>query len=195
MGKAQIGELFFRERALRLPSKLPEKWRILISEKSLRRTITILTCLFILALTVSLLSQLMLSRSSHLAEQNRLSVLHAQATAQSIVAALSSDVANGETVRPMNGDLLAQSLPDDALAEDRVFALVDNFGLVLASVPASSNLTGQKITDVLGPQFITETDLEAQTMRPLALVNGEGDRKSTRLNSSHVLRSRMPSSA
>ncbi len=174
MGKAQIGELFFRERALRLPSPLPEKWRILISEKSLRRTITILTCLFILALTVSLLSQLMLSRSSHLAEQNRLSVLHAQITAQSIVAALSSDVANGETVRPMNGDLLAQSLPDDALAEDRVFALVDNFGLVLASVPASSNLTGQKITDVLGPQFITETDLEAQTMRPLALVNGEG---------------------
>jgi two-component system, cell cycle sensor histidine kinase PleC len=174
LGKAQIGELFFKERALRLPSPLPEKWRILISEKSLRRTITVLTVLFLVALTVSLLSQLLLSRNSHLAEQNRLSVLHAQIATQNIVNALSSDVAAGQTVRPMNTELLLQALPEDALAEDRVFALVDNYGKVLVSVPSSASLAGQKITDVLGPEFITETDFNAQTMRPLSLVDGEG---------------------
>ena len=96
LGKAQIGELFFRERALRLPSPLPGKWRIMISEKSLRRLITILTALFLFALCISLLSQLLQSRGSHLVEQNRLSILHAELAAQNIVASLAADVATGK---------------------------------------------------------------------------------------------------
>ena len=113
------------------------------------------------------------SRSSHLVEQNRLSILHAQLAAQNIIAALAADVANGQTVRPLTAELLAQSLVAGALAEDRVFALVDNFGQILASAPAPAKLSGQKITDVLGPQFITDTDFNAQTMRPFVLANGE----------------------
>jgi two-component system, cell cycle sensor histidine kinase PleC len=174
LGKVEIGELFFRERALRIPSPLPEKWRILISEKSLRRIIMVLTALFLVALSISLLSQLMLSRNTHLEEQNRLSVLHAQIATQNIVNTLSADVAAGQTVHPLNVDLLITSLAEDALAEDRSFALVDNFGLVLASAPVTAGLTGKRITDVLGPQFITETDFSALTMRPITLVNGEG---------------------
>ncbi len=173
MGKAQIGELFVRERALRLPSPLPGKWRIMISEKSLRRLITILTALFLFALCVSLLSQLLQSRSSHLVEQNRLSILHTQLAAQNIIATLSADVASGQTVRPLTAEFLSQSLVAGALAEDRVFALVDNFGVILASAPSYTKLSGQRITDILGPQFITDTDFNAQTMRPFVLSNGE----------------------
>jgi two-component system, cell cycle sensor histidine kinase PleC len=173
LGKAQIGELFFRERALRLPSPLPGKWRIMISERSLRRLITILTALFLLALCISLLSQLLQSRSSHLVEQNRLSILHAQIAAQNIIAKLSADVGNGQTVRPLTAELLSQSLVAGALAEDRVFALVDNFGVILASAPSHTKLSGQRITDILGPKFITDTDFNAQTMRPFVLANGE----------------------
>jgi two-component system cell cycle sensor histidine kinase PleC len=173
LGKAQIGELFFRERALRLPSPLPGKWRIMISEKSLRRLITILTALFLLALCISLLSQLLQSRSSHLVEQNRLSILHTQLAAQNIIATLSADVGNGQTVRPLTAELLSQSLVAGALAEDRVFALVDNFGVILASAPSHTKLSGQRITDILGPKFITDTDFNAQTMRPFVLANGE----------------------
>ena len=173
LGKAQIGELFFRERALRLPSPLPGKWRIMISERSLRRLITILTALFLLALCISLLSQLLQSRSSHLVEQNRLSILHTQLAAQNIIATLSADVGNGQTVRPLTAELLSQSLVAGALAEDRVFALVDNFGVILASAPSHTKLSGQRITDILGPKFITDTDFNAQTMRPFVLANGE----------------------
>ena len=173
LGKAQIGELFFRERALRLPSPLPGKWRIMISERSLRRLITILTALFLLALCISLLSQLLQSRSSHLVEQNRLSILHTQLAAQNIIATLSSDVGNGQTVRPLTAELLSQSLVAGALAEDRVFALVDNFGVILASAPSHTKLSGQRIIDILGPKFITDTDFNAQTMRPFVLANGE----------------------
>ncbi|HEX7110307.1 MAG TPA: hypothetical protein VF224_13795, partial [Aestuariivirga sp.] len=158
LGKAQIGELFVRERALRLPSPLPGKWRIMISEKSLRQLITILTALFLFALCISLLSQLLQSRGSHLVEQNRLSILHTQLAAQNIIASLSTDVGNGQTVRPLTAELLSQSLVAGALAEDRVFVLVDNFGVILASAPSPTKLSGQRITDVLGPKFITDTD-------------------------------------
>ena len=173
LGKAQIGELFVRERALRLPSPLPGKWRIMISEKSLRQLITILTALFLLALCISLLSQLLQSRGSHLVEQNRLSILHTQLAAQNIIVSLSTDVGNGQTVRPLTAELLSQSLVAGALAEDRVFVLVDNFGVILASAPSPTKLSGQRITDVLGPKFITDTDFNAQTMRPFVLANGE----------------------
>lgn len=173
MGKAHIGELFFRERALRLPSPLPGKWRITISERSLRRLITALTALFLLALCISMLAQLLQSRSSHLAEQNRLSILQAEIATEKIVAALSADVAKGQTVRPLTAQLLSQSLLPGAMAEDRVFALVDNFGQILAVAPARADLAGRKITDILGPRFITDTDFNAQAMRPFVLVNGE----------------------
>ena len=158
---------------MRLPSPLPGRWRIMISEKSLRRLITILTVLFLVALCISLLSQLMESRSSHLVEQNRLSILHAELATQKIIASLSEDVANGQTVRPLTAEFLSQSLVAGALAEDRVFALVDNFGQIIASAPAYTKLSGQKIADILGPQFITDTDFNAQTMRPFVLANGE----------------------
>ena len=174
MGKAHIGELFFRERALRLPSPLPEKWAILISEKSLRRIITILTALFILALCISLFSQLLMSRNDHIEEQNELSVLYAKIASQNMATELASDVSAGRTVRPINAELLAAALLHGALAEDRSFTLVDNQGNVLASLPSSSGLMGRKITDVLGRAFITETDFNADTMRFMRLADGEG---------------------
>ncbi|MGB9142977.1 MAG: ATP-binding protein [Aestuariivirga sp.] len=173
MGKAHIGELFFKERAIRLPSPLPGRWRITITERSLLRLITALTALFLLALCISMFAQLLQSRSNHLAEQNRLSIIYAELTAQKIIAALSSDVAAGQTVRHLTAELLSQSLVTDALAEDRTFALVDNFGQILASAPGNATLAGRKITDILGAQFITDADFNAQTMRPFALASGE----------------------
>ncbi len=173
LGKTQIGELFFRERMLRLPSPLPERWRILISEAALRRIITGLTAIFLVALCVSLFSQLLQSRYSHLTEQNRISVLHVQLAAQNIINSLSSDLVSGQTVRPLNGDLLVRSLGENALADKRVFALVDNFGLVIASAPTTSQLEGKRITDLLGTKFATKADTDAQDMRLFTFSNGE----------------------
>ena len=79
----------------------------------------------------------------------------------------------GKPARPQRAELLAQSLVAGAVAEDRVFALVDNFGQIIASAPSPAKLSGRKITDVLGPESITDTDFNAQTMRPFVLANGE----------------------
>jgi hypothetical protein len=75
LGKTQINELFFKERSLRLPSPLPRRLRLAISEKSLRLLITGLILLFLVSLGSSLFLQLMESREEHLNDQNRLSAL------------------------------------------------------------------------------------------------------------------------
>ena len=71
MGKAQIGALFVKDRSLRLPSPFPERWRIVISEKSLRLLITALIAAFLATLGTALVLQLAQSRTHHLDEENR----------------------------------------------------------------------------------------------------------------------------
>ena len=75
LGKTHIGELFFKERVLKLPSPWPSRFRIAIGERHLRLLITSLIVLFLLMLGSSLLVQLTDSRTTHVAEQNRLSAL------------------------------------------------------------------------------------------------------------------------
>ncbi len=81
LGKTHIGELFFKERTLKLPSPLPQRFQFSISEKSLRLLITVLTVLFLMSLGASLFIQLMQSRIDHLFEQNRITALDADVVA------------------------------------------------------------------------------------------------------------------
>ena len=76
LGKTHIGELFFKERVLRVPSPWPGRFRLTITERHLRLLITSLIVLFLLLLGSSLLMQLANSRTAHVDEQNRLSALH-----------------------------------------------------------------------------------------------------------------------
>jgi hypothetical protein len=64
LGKTHIGELFFKERVLRLPSPWPARIRITITERHLRLLISVIIVLFLVALGSSLLMQLADSRTS-----------------------------------------------------------------------------------------------------------------------------------
>ena len=73
--------------------------------------------------------------------------------------------------------------------------------IILIGMPgAGKSSVGVILAKALGYEFI-DTDLviqhrEKRLLREIIADEGnEGDRKSTRLNSSHVKRSRMPSSA
>ena len=173
MGKTQIGELFFKERLLRLPSPLPQRLRLAISEKSLRLLIMGLIVLFLLSLGTSLFLQLMQSRSMHLSEQNHLAALHGRIAAQGIRMAYGQPFDNDRTVPPMNSDLLAQMLAPEALAEARIFAIADATGKFVASLPASAGLEGRNITSVLSPDFVTETTMDGAGPTALELASGE----------------------
>ena len=173
MGKTHIGELFFKERVLRLPSPWPERFRIAISERNLRLLITSLIVLFLLVLGSALLIQLMESRTTHVNEQNRLSALHGQLAAQHIKTDFATAAAAGGAVPDVDLAYLGKLLPADALSEQRIFAIAENTGKIIASLPAKEGLDGKLITSVLSPNFVTDTELNSGRMAPLLLATGE----------------------
>ena len=173
MGKTQISELFFRERVIRLPSPWPARLRIAITERHLRLLITGLIALFLLVLGTALLIQLMDSKTTHVAEQNRLSSLYGQVTAQRVRSDFISIRAAGKSEPKLNSDYLGNILAGDALAEQRIFAVASSSGQIVASQPAAAGLDGKFITNVLSPRFVTEAEINSNGMTPLLLASGE----------------------
>lgn len=173
MGKTNIGELFFKERTLRLPSPWPERLKLAISERHLRLLITALIVLFLVVLGSALLLQLLQNRASHIAEQNSLSSLYAKVTAQGIEISFAQAEQSQLTTPPLNSATLLQMLPPGSLSEARVFAVTDSTGRIVASQPQSAGLDGLQITSVLSPSFVTDLDAERGTVAPLLLATGE----------------------
>ena len=173
VGKTHIGELFFKERVLRLPSPWPDRFKLTITERHLRLVITASIVLFLLVLGSSLLMQLANSRSSHVAEQNQFSVLQGQLVAQRIRADFAAAQREGRTAPVVNSAYLAEILPPHALNEQRGFAVAQSQGMILASAPDSLELDGRLITSVLAPSFVTEASFNTGEMTPLKLASGE----------------------
>jgi two-component system cell cycle sensor histidine kinase PleC len=173
LGKTHIGELFFKERVLRLPSPWPARIRITITERHLRLLISVIIVLFLVALGSSLLMQLADSRSSHVAEQNRLSALHGQLVAQRIRNDFSEARRQGLTPPVVNSAYLLQVLPEGSQAEQRVFAVARSTGEIAASAPVEEGLDGKGISGILSPSFVTDATINSGEMAPLDLASGE----------------------
>ena len=173
MGKTHIGELFFKERVLRLPSPWPARIRITITERHLRLMITGMIVIFLAILGTSLLMQLANSRKSHLAEQNRFSALHGQLVSARIKADFAEARRNGVTPPVLNSAYLLSVLPEGSETEQRVFAVARSTGEIAASVPAEEGLNGKSITAVLSPDFVTDAEINSGEMSPIGLASGE----------------------
>jgi two-component system cell cycle sensor histidine kinase PleC len=170
LAKVHIAELFSKDRSLRLPAPLPARWRIVISERNLRLLITALTTIFLITLAISLLSQLVQSRSAHIEEQNRLSVLHASLAAANIKSRLSQSETAGATLPPVNDAFLAQSLSMGATAEGRFFAIITANGDIVAAHPAAANV--QSVSELLPSNFLLTANPGAPAMTAVGLANG-----------------------
>ncbi len=130
--------------------------------------------MFLLVLGTALLIQLLESRETHVAEQNRLSALHGQLAAQHIKNDFAEAAIKGTVPPVVDTDYISAILPNDALAaEKRIFAVAESLGKITASLPASEELDGQFITSILSPNFITLTPLNTGEMSPLMLASGE----------------------
>ena len=173
MARAQISDLFFRDRVLHFGLPFMRRLSITISERVLRLAITVLTVLFLLALSISLLTQLFDSRSGHMAAQNRLTVLYAQSTAQTIEMTLDKDAAGGKTAASLSPALLAAALPPQALDENRTFVLVDGMGLVAASLPEAAAAAGSPLSLLMGPDFAVRAEINGSVPFAATLATGE----------------------
>ncbi len=172
MGKTNIGELFFRERALKLPSPLPRRMQFSISEKSLRLLITTLIALFLISLGTSLFLQLMQSRASHLFEQNRITALDAEIAALGIDNAFAAAKGDGNTPPIINDALLASLIPPDALIEERTFGIFDQDGMVLAQVSSAPGLPLKSLQDLLPQAAMSEVLKHRHATTAVRLRNG-----------------------
>ena len=173
MGKTNIGELFFKERALKLPSALPQRMQFSISEKSLRLLITTLIALFLISLGASLFLQLMQSRTAHLFEQNRITALDADIAALALSKAFVVAENAGNTAPIINDALLASLIPPDALLEERTFAIFDADGKVLAQVSSAPGLALTTLHDLLPPPVVSKVLKTPHATTPIRLPTGE----------------------
>ncbi len=173
MGKTHIEELFFKERTLRLPSPLPNRFQFAISERALRLLITALITLFLISLGTSLFLQLMQSRAAHLFDQTRVTALDAEIVATRIRSAYAAAGTSQQTPPVMTADLLNKMLPPQALREERLFAVADSAGKIVARVPENSSTPSGRITDLLPARFVTDITINAPFVTSMRLANGE----------------------
>ncbi len=173
LANAHIKELFFRDRTLHLPIPWPGHAGFNVSERAMRRLITILTALFLLTLAAALISQLLLSRAQHLADQGEVSLLQTDRVAQSLKVKLLSDAASGKTISNLSQTLLEQAVPADAMGLNRVYLLLSSEGRIVGSIPTNSTYNGSSIDSVMGPGFVLDAAVNAPSMTPTKLANGD----------------------
>jgi two-component system cell cycle sensor histidine kinase PleC len=171
VARTQLGELFFKERILRLPIATSRWSGIAISERALRNLITLLISLFLVSLGAALALQLSVSRNAHIAEHNKLSLLHAQLAANHLTSVLGRSIVNGERARiPVQEDIEA-AVPPERRPEGRSFAVADANGLIRAALPEETGLVGTYLFDLL-PAHELLTRPQKEEMRRVRLRNG-----------------------
>jgi two-component system, cell cycle sensor histidine kinase PleC len=171
--KAQLLELFGRERALKLPLAMHGLAAIKISETALRNLITVLIVLFLVTLGTALTLQLLVSRDHHLNAHNRQSLMHLKIAASELSAVLGAGLAGGTSHRVPDSEDLAQVLLPHAVEAGRIFAIMDGAGRIRATAPADSGLRGKRLAEVLTPEFLATEAGEAGEMTETTLVDGE----------------------
>jgi len=172
VAKTQLGELFFKERILRLPIATSRWAGIAISERALRNLITLLITLFLISLGAALALQLSVSRNAHISEHNKLSLLHAQIAANYLRTVLGRGILNGETARiPMEDDLKA-AVPEARRPTGRTFAVTDPSGFIRAVLPQDSNLIGRQLFELLPAQQFIFGSSDDDDMRLTRLSDG-----------------------
>jgi two-component system cell cycle sensor histidine kinase PleC len=172
VARTHLGELFFKERMLRLPLATSRWSGIAISERVLRNLITLLIGLFLVSLGGALIFQLSVSRNAHIEEHNKLSLLYAQLAAAHLKSVLARDIVSGAAHRiPLQEDIEA-AIPPSLRPEGRIFALTDASGLVRATLPAQSDLVGRQLYEILSPGEFVPGTFEEDTMKLTRLASG-----------------------
>ncbi len=154
MSKAKLGELFFKERALKVSVGSKRVPSIAISERILRNLITGLILLFLMTLATALFLQLSASRERSIVASTKHTALVLRAAASDLSATLGAGFAGGRTVRALIPEDLAEVLPEDTGTRGRLFILADEKGYVQTSYPEDLGLKDANLSTVFGQEGI-----------------------------------------
>mgnify|MGYP002381330025 CR=1 FL=1 len=169
MQKARITDFFLQERALKL--RLPGQISISLTEKILRRVVTVMTMLFLGVLAIAIPNQMMENRARHLGDEAVRMELQADNLALAIKARLA-----GEQVQPdaaLTPALLSQSLVNVHATAGQDFYLVDGTGRVIAAAPERAGVAGSPITNLIDSSLLVTTPVNGNRAAPVTLASGE----------------------
>jgi two-component system, cell cycle sensor histidine kinase PleC len=170
--KAQIRELFLKDRALRLPMPFGSKAGFTVSEKALRGLVTVMTILFLLTLAAAIASQLLESRSRQLTDQNALTLVHADLASVRLREIAQISASEGRTSTAFTTADLVKALSPSADEADRHFFIVDASGKITAAVPDEKLLIGHNAAEYLGASYFAEAEIDANTLKPVTIADG-----------------------
>ena len=144
-----------------------------VSERAMRRLIIALTGLFLLTLAAALISQLLASRAQHLADQGQFSILQTERVAQNIKIKFLNEAVSAKIISALSQSLLEQSVPPNALGFNRVYILLNSDGKIVGTVPANASYISKSIDHVMGKGFVLDAAVNASSMMPTQLADGE----------------------
>ncbi len=150
MSKAKLGELFFKDRALRVGVGSARVPQIAISERILRNLITGLILLFLTTLATALYLQLSASRERSIEASNN----HTQLVLRAAASDLSAALGGGLAQRGLQSEDLAEVLLHSSGTKGRLFIVADDNGNVQTSFPLDEGLAGTNISTVFGQEGI-----------------------------------------
>ncbi len=172
MAKAQLGELFFKERGLRLALATGRWSSVTISERALRNLITILIILFLITLAVALVLQLSLSRNGHIAEHNRVTALQAQVAARELAQSLGGGMATGTTPRRPVAEDLDAILPMLHFVGARTLLVADDTGIIRASKPLQQAFMNRQLLDIVPAKLVMSAGGASAKVELVTLADG-----------------------
>jgi two-component system, cell cycle sensor histidine kinase PleC len=170
--KAQIRELFLKERVLRLPFPFLGHGGFKVTENALRLLVTVMTVLFLLTLATAITSQLLESREQQMRDESDITLLHADFAAQQLRMVARDRMNDQQTARAFGGDDLLAALSPSAATSDRHFFLVDSNGKITAAVPANEKALRSNAADILGASYFANSEIDAHALKTVRLPDG-----------------------
>ena len=168
MQKARITDFFLQERALEL--KLPGEVSISLTEKLLRRVVTILTLLFLGVLAIALPNQMLENRARHLDDVTAQMALRADNLALNIKAGL---VTQQQSDAVLSTSTLKQALGTTPVDQNHFYYLVDGSGNVIANQPEQVDVLHTPISNIIGPSLFTTVPVNSASATTVTLTTGE----------------------
>lgn len=173
VAKAQLGELFAKDRSLKLNFGGQFWSKFALREQTLRRWIVGLICVFIVFLAGALLISSTSNYSESLESGKRSSALHADLAASSLRQRLEKDLQRNSTPRILLNDDLERALAAGATDRGRVFFALDATGHISAAVPDRPNLVGRRLVEVVPHDLDVASEMYKRDMIEVQFANNE----------------------
>jgi two-component system cell cycle sensor histidine kinase PleC len=149
LAKVQLGQLFVKERSLRLPIAAVPVSSFSLSEKTLRRLILALIAVFLVCLGIGTTASLINSRSEQIDTELRLTQVYLDLAAKRLDQRMEGIGSSMSLPRAPTGADVSASLTAGSQSQSRLYLATDQSGYIRASSDNGERYVGLLLNDVV----------------------------------------------